>query len=471
MLFIESRFFLFFAAVFAIHWLLRDNRLRQLWLLACSYLFYAAWDWRFLSLILASTLIDYFAALRIDAARDRAIRRRWLALSLAGNLGILGFFKYFNFFSDSLVTLSAWLGAGGISGPTLDIVLPVGISFYTFQTMSYSFDVYFGKLRPTRDMLKVALFVAFFPQLVAGPIMRAKSFMPQLESTRVLPPAELTRGFLVLFLVGFFKKACVSDNLAPYVDRFFEDPGAFVPAAAWTAILFYAVQIYCDFSGYSDMAIACAGLLGYQLIPNFAFPYFAGSIAEFWRRWHMSLSSWLRDYLYIPLGGNRGSRIFTFRNLMITMLLGGLWHGAAWNFVLWGGLHGVALAFHRRWSIATARAGEVLRRALALIGPALTFYWVCVTWIFFRAQNLPDALVTLRSFVLFDARGTGTLPVEPIPIVAGLALLHALARWKVLDRWWRQAPPQAFSVAYGAAWAVALALVAMGARPFIYFQF
>lgn len=470
MLFIESRFFLFFAAVFAIHWLLRGNRLRQLWLLTCSYVFYAAWDWRFLSLILASTLIDYLAALQIDAARDRAARRRWLVLSIAGNLGILGFFKYFNFFTESLAALSSSLGVG-ISQPTLDIVLPVGISFYTFQTMSYSLDVYFGKLRPTRDMLKVALFVAFFPQLVAGPIMRAKGFMPQLASTRIFPPADQTRGFLVLFLVGFFKKACVSDNLAPFVDRFFEDPGAFGAAAAWTAVLFYAVQIYCDFSGYSDMAIACAGLLGYQLILNFAFPYFAGNITDFWRRWHMSLSSWLRDYLYIPLGGSRGSRIFTLRNLMITMLLGGLWHGAAWNFVLWGGLHGVALALHRRWSTATAGAGEFFRRALVVLGPVLTFYWVCVMWIFFRAESLPDAIETLRSFVLFDARGTESLPVDPIPIMVGLALLHALARWKVLDRWWRKAPSEAFSAAYGAAWALALALVAMGARPFIYFQF
>jgi alginate O-acetyltransferase complex protein AlgI len=469
-LFIEPRFFLFLAVVFGVHWLLKTNRPRKLWLLACSYVFYGAWDWRFLSLILASTAIDYVAALRIDAASDRRIRRRWLLLSLGGNLAILGFFKYFNFFTGSLVSLAAWLGAG-ISGPTLDIVLPVGISFYTFQTMSYSLDVYFGRLKPTGRLLDVALFVAFFPQLVAGPIVRAAGFIPQLASKRSFPAAGRVRALLVLFLVGFFKKACVSDNLAPYVDRFFEDPGAFGAFAAWTAVLFYAVQIYCDFSGYSDMAIACAGLLGYQLVLNFAFPYFAGSITEFWRRWHMSLSSWLRDYLYIPLGGSRGGRIFTLRNLMLTMLLGGLWHGAAWNFVLWGGLHGVALAIHRRWSDTMSGAVNLLNRALAVIGPLLTFYWVCITWIFFRAETLPDAIQILRSFVLLDAPGTSSLPIGPIPIMAMLVLLHALAYRKTFDGLWRQARPQLFSAAYGAAWALALALVPMGARPFIYFQF
>ncbi|HSL81392.1 MAG TPA: MBOAT family O-acyltransferase, partial [Thermoanaerobaculia bacterium] len=347
MLFTEPVFFAFFAAVFAVAWLERSHARRKLWLLAASYLFYAGWDWRFLSLIAVSTLVDFGVGLGLARGGRPAARRTLLVASLAVNLGILAVFKYYGFFVESAVGLLSSLGLEP-AARVPEIVLPVGISFYTFQTLSYTIDVYRGKLAPVRSLTDFALFVGFFPQLVAGPIVRAADFLPQLES----PPRWRDVAFrrhLTLFLVGFVKKACVADNLAPFADRVFAAPEVYTALAIWTAVALYAVQIYCDFSGYTDMAIACAGLLGYRLARNFEFPYVASSAADFWRRWHVSLSTWLRDNRYIPLGGSRGSRLATHRNLLLTMLLGGLWHGAAWTFVAWGALHGLALAAHREW--------------------------------------------------------------------------------------------------------------------------
>lgn len=468
MLFIEFRFFVFLGVVLAVHWLLRGNTRRKLWLLGCSYFFYAAWDWRFLSLILISTILDYTTALRMQASDSLAAKRRWLLVSVAGNLSILGFFKYFDFFAGSLADLAGLLGVH-LTHATLSIVLPVGISFYTFQTMSYSLDVYHGKMKPRRNLLDVALFVAFFPQLVAGPIVRARDFLPQLDTLRDKHRVDV-RACLILFLVGFVKKACVADNLSPYVDAYFAEPALYNSLSAWVAILFYAVQIYCDFSGYSDMAIASAGLLGYRLPVNFKAPYLAVGISDFWRRWHISLSSWLRDYLYIPLGGNRCSRPRQYANLMITMLLGGLWHGAAWRFVAWGGLHGVALvAEHegRRRGINWSRLG----RLAAPLGTALTFYWVCITWIFFRAQTFGQAVVALRAFVLFDSPGIESLQPALLGVFTLLAVVHGLAASSTAVHWWRQVPAAAFSAAYGALFALALGMVPTLDKPFIYFQF
>ncbi|MEN8445884.1 MAG: MBOAT family O-acyltransferase, partial [Cyanobacteria bacterium J06555_13] len=348
MIFTELRFLLFFAVVFGIYWSLQRNGWRKAWILLCSYAFYGAWDWRFLSLIIGSTLVDYIVGLQLGKEETApGIRRRWLMLSLVVNLGALAFFKYANFFATSAVGFFGWLGVP-VNSVTLNVVLPVGISFYTFQTLSYSLDIYARRLAPRKSLLDLATFVAFFPQLVAGPIVRASDFLPQLERSRTFSQINV-RACLTLFLTGFFKKACVSDNLAPIVDRFFADPASFDALSAWIGVFSYTTQIYCDFSGYSDMAIACAGLLGYELCINFNFPYFASSVTDFWRRWHISLSTWLKDYLYIPLGGNRGGQLFTYRNLLITMVLGGLWHGAAWTFVVWGALHGGALVVHREW--------------------------------------------------------------------------------------------------------------------------
>jgi len=463
LIFTELRFLGFFVVALAVHWALRGSTARKAWLLVCSYAFYAAWRWEFLSLIVASTLVDYLVGCKLDTTEDRRSRKRWLLLSLTANLGLLGVFKYFNFFVESGVALAGWLGLP-VSETTFAIVLPVGISFYTFQTMSYSIDVYGRKLAPTRNLLDLALFVGFFPQLVAGPIVRARDFLPQLGSPRVFGRVRV-RACLMLFLVGFIKKAAVSDSIAPTVDAYFASPASYDAYSALLGTWLYAVQIYCDFSGYSDMAIGCAGLLGYNLCENFAFPYFACDIQSFWRRWHMSLSSWLRDYLYIPLGGSRGSTPFTYRNLMLTMLLGGLWHGAAWRFVVWGGLHGVALVAHKQWS-------ERLRWRLPwAVGAVVTFWWVCLAWIFFRATDVDTAWTVTKAYVLLDSPGTELLGDRLVWVVAGLGLLHGVAYKRLLGGWAERLPTWGFTTAYAAASALALALIHPHAEAFIYFQF
>lgn len=477
MIFTEFRFFLFFAVVFGVYWALRHNGWRKGWILACSYAFYGAWDWRFLSLIIGSTLVDYVVGLNLVKPQSARAKRNWLMVSLCVNLGALAFFKYANFFADSAAGFFGWAGLP-VNAVTLNIVLPVGISFYTFQTLSYSLDIYAGRLQPRKSLLDLATFVAFFPQLVAGPIVRASDFLPQLDVARSFSQVNV-RACLTLFMVGFFKKACVSDNLAPIVDRYFSAPEAFDALSSWIGVLSYTVQIYCDFSGYSDMAIACAGLLGYELCLNFDFPYFASSITDFWRRWHISLSTWLKDYLYIPLGGNRGNALFTYRNLMLTMVLGGLWHGAAWTFVVWGALHGGALIAHKEWSkfqqnsagfVKSQKGAKAVHR-WSLWGALLTFYWVCITWVFFRAGSFATAMTVIKSFVLLRSPGTQQLSIGILGFIAVLAVLHWLTARQVWTQALAKLPNQLFAVGYGFAAAVILTLVPVGYTAFIYFQF
>jgi alginate O-acetyltransferase complex protein AlgI len=467
-LFTEPVFFVFFAAVFAVAWLERSHARRKLWLLAASYLFYAGWDWRFLSLIAFSTLVDFAVGLALKRAGRAATRRSLLVASLAINLGLLAVFKYYGFFVESAVGLLSALGLEP-AARVPEIVLPVGISFYTFQTLSYTIDVYRGRLSPVRSLTDFALFVGFFPQLVAGPIVRAADFLPQLESRPRWRDVAVRRN-LTLFLVGFVKKACVADNLAPFADRVFAAPEVFTALAIWTAVALYAVQIYCDFSGYTDMAIACAGLLGYRLAPNFEFPYLASSPADFWRRWHVSLSTWLRDYLYIPLGGSRGSRLATHRNLLLTMFLGGLWHGAAWTFVVWGALHGVALAAHREWRRLVAGRVPSLPGGRILAG-ALTLYWILLTWIFFRAQSFGEAAVLARAFLLFQS--PGPLGLDPAFLLVATLLLaaHALGAGRRVEDAVEGLPDWAFASSYGAAGALAVSFLPLRTEAFVYFQF
>jgi alginate O-acetyltransferase complex protein AlgI len=317
--------------------------------------------------------------------------------------------------------------------------------------------------------------------MVAGPIVRASQFLPQLRSIRRFADVD-TRGALVLFLTGFIKKACIADAVAPFVDRYFDAPWNFTAGSAWVAVLFYAIQIYCDFSGYTDMAIATAALLGYQLPVNFRFPYFAANISDFWHRWHISLSSWLRDYLYIPLGGNRGPAWFVYRNIMITMLLGGLWHGGAWTFVIWGGLHGLALVVHRAWSKRRDLLPQVqdMQKRVPPRGPqsfagwlgwVFTIYWVCLAWIFFRAVDLPHAIPALRSFVFLPATGTETLGIWMLWVVAALAFVHWLNSRGTFSTWWKRLPTPVFAAGYGCAFAVVLLFIPPHYAPFIYFQF
>jgi alginate O-acetyltransferase complex protein AlgI len=468
MSFVEFRFLWFFLLVFIVYWAMRDNTARKVWLLFCSYTFYAAWNWKFTFLLLGSTTVDYIVGRMLARCNSRTWRRFWIATSVSANLGVLGLFKYFNFFASSASGLLAWLGLP-TSTSSLNIILPVGISFYTFHSMSYTIDVYRGKQRPISNFIDLALFISFFPPLVAGPIVRAVKFLPQLVSARKFSDVDV-RSAVILFLAGFIKKACIADGVAPIADRYFAHPANFTLTSAWIGVLCYAIQIYCDFSGYTDMAIAAARLVGFQLPNNFWFPYFAQNVSDFWRRWHISLSSWLRDYLYIPLGGNRGPRWFVYRNVMITMLLGGLWHGAAWTFVLWGGLHGTALVIHREWMRLTGGL-EWATRAMRWLAWPITLYAVCVAWVLFRAHDLGGVGTILRQFVLFRGGGSEHFHRWILLVVAGLAFVHWLnsRRWFVEP--WRHWPAPVFAAAYGCTVAVVLLFVPPHYTPFIYFQF
>jgi alginate O-acetyltransferase complex protein AlgI len=468
MSFVEFRFLWFFLLVFVVFWTLRENRSRKIWLLCCSYVFYAAWNWKFCFLLLGSTTVDYVVGRMLARENDPRWRRFWIVTSVTVNLGVLGFFKYFNFFISSASEFLAWLGLP-TSVSSLNIILPVGISFYTFQSMSYTIDVYRRRLAAISSFVDLALFISFFTHLVAGPIMRAAVFLPQLLSARKFAEVDV-RSALLLFLSGFIKKACIADGVAEMADLYFAAPASFTVASAWIGVLCYAIQIYCDFSGYTDMARGCARLLGYELSINFRFPYFAQNVTEFWRRWHISLSTWLRDYLYIPLGGNRGPRWFVYRNIMITMLLGGLWHGAAWTFVIWGALHGIALVVHREWT-RLRNGSERVNAAMGWLAWPLTIYWVCVAWIFFRSHDLDRAATTLNQFVLFRGGGTEHLHRWMALAIVGLALVHWLNYRGWFSESWRRWPAPVFAAAYGCATALVLLFVPPHYTPFIYFQF
>ena len=468
LVFSQPLFIAFFLIVFAIHWGLRGSTARKVWLLAVSYFFYASWDWRFLALIWVSTFVDYVAGRMMARAAPPVSRRFWLITSLVTNLGILGVFKYFDFFATSAARLLTTIGLP-TSEPTLALILPVGISFYTFQTLSYTIDVYRRKVAPVDSPLDFALFVAFFPQLVAGPIVRAAEFLPQLREPRRLGRVDV-RMCLTLFLFGFVKKACIADHVSQVVDVVFALPGDFDSLTIHLAVLLYAVQIYCDFSGYTDMAIGCAGLLGYRLPRNFDFPYLSKNITVFWSRWHISLSTWLRDYLYIPLGGNRGGKWFTYRNLLLTMLLGGLWHGAGWNFVLWGGLHGLALVVHREWRERVDQNSPVVK-IVGWFAPVLCFWWVCSLWVFFRARTFAKAMTISKSWWLFDSPGVGFYPASWWLLLGILFVCHIIMRRGHPQLWVRSIPDWLFASLYGAALATAFAFAARDVEPFIYFQF
>ena len=388
MVFNSLTFLVFFVAVYGLYRIM-PHRGQNMLLLAASYLFYGWWDWRFLGLIALSTAVDYWAGLAIEKAAGHP-RRRKMALwaSIAANLGTLGFFKYYNFFAENMAAALSGLGITVVPG-YLEVVLPVGISFYTFQTMSYTLDVYRGQLAPTKSALNFATFVAYFPQLVAGPIERAARLLPQIERPRSITRQGMETG-IWLIAWGLFKKCAIADNLAVLVDGVFGAEGA-TGGATLMALYAFAFQIYCDFSGYSDIARGVSRMMGIELMVNFNNPYFAQNPSDFWKRWHVSLSTWLRDYLYIPLGGNRKGRSRTYANLALTMLLGGLWHGAAWTFVAWGAFHGALLVGYHAW--AEWRGKEVLRGSA--IGTwarrVATFHLVCLGWLLFRATSMGQA--------------------------------------------------------------------------------
>ena len=469
MLFTEARFFAFFLIVFGVHWALRVHRWRKVWLLLCSYAFYAGWDWRFLTLIWFSTCVDFVVGQGLDQAEDGPARKRWLGVSIAANLGLLGFFKYYNFFAESAADFLRFLGFTP-HDPTLQIILPVGISFYTFQTMSYTIDVYRRKLEPVRDFPDFALFVAFFPQLVAGPIVRAVEFLPQLVTKRVLKRDVPVRAALSLFLWGFIKKACVADHVSQVVDELFANPAAFSTSATWISLALYHVQVYCDFSGYSDMAIASAGLLGYRLPENFSFPFFSGSIGEFWRRWHMSLGRWLKDYMYFPLGGGRVPKWVRLRNVYLVIVACGFWHGAGWKYLSFGFLHATYVAVCQQWGRHPWREG-VLGKVVRATSVPVTTFCLFLGWPIFRSEGYEGTMQIYRTFLGIDPGGPRGVDTGWAWFFVGAAVVH----WVFYKRWLNARltalPDWAFALLYGAAWAAALPWVATGYRPFIYFQF
>jgi alginate O-acetyltransferase complex protein AlgI len=466
MTFAQIEFFVLLAIVLTGYLALPNFRARKLLLLATSLYFYAYWDWRFLGLMLASITLNYLLGIALGSATNRRVRDALLWTGVAISLGTLCVFKYYNFFiisSQGLLQMIGW------NVQTLNVILPIGISFYTFHALSYTIDVYRGELEPTYDPFDFALFITFFPVLVAGPIVRASHFLPQLRTPRVLTWDGAFLGFRQ-FTFGFFKKVLLADTLGSYVDAVFVQAGSYDASTTWLAVISYAVQIYCDFSGYSDMAIGTARIFGFEFPENFNRPYLSRRIDEFWRRWHISLSSWLRDYLYVPLGGNRRGRTRTYINLMLTMLIGGLWHGAAWTFVFWGGVHGLALTVQR--FIDEYRGGKRPAQGLlrSLLGWATTMLIVLIGWVFFRAPDFHHAMLMLQQ-MFWPAPGFHWIQ----PAVVYVLLLCVAVTFLHLTniRWFEARRPDSLATPVILSSLLLLSIVfrPQNFQPFIYFQF
>ena len=473
MVFNSLHFIWFFVAVYALYRVL-PHRAQNWLLLIASYYFYAAWDWRFLFLLLGSTLVDFSCALALERTTALGRRRGLLCLSLGFNLTLLGFFKYFNFFTDNIHVLFGALG-WQVDFVTLRVLLPVGISFYTFVTMSYVIDVYRREIPATRDLLDFGVFVAYFPHLVAGPILRATRLLPQIDSPRRITAEQLRDGAW-LIAWGYFQKVFVADNLAGLANSVFAAGGAPTGINVLLGVYAFAFQIYGDFAGYSNIARGTSKLMGIELVENFRFPYLVRSPQAFWRHWHISLSTWLRDYLYIPLGGSRGSERQTRRNLLITMVLGGLWHGAAWTFVLWGFYHGVLLVAYR--------AGErtaAVRRWLTgpgvfarVVGWFVMFHITCYGWLIFRARSasqiadMTAAVLTRFAPASVDVQG---LLVPLLLYTTPLVLVHACEAWFDDVLVVRKLPVGVRYSVYAATFYLTVLFGNFGGSEFIYFQF
>lgn len=472
MLFTDARFALFFVFCFAVYWLLNRNNHRHYFLLAMSYVFYAAWDYRFLTLIIYATTVAYVAGKLLARTGDGRRRRSILLVAVGLELASLFFFKYFGFVFENV---SAFVGVlfQAPDLPIPDILLPVGISFFTFQAISYIVDVGRGDTHDSSNPLDVALYIAFFPQLVAGPIVRSTDFMPQLAETKIINWEGFIHGVAV-FLLGFCYKAAIADNLALIVDPVYAAPEELSRTALWVATMALHSQIYFDFAGYSWMAIGVALMLGFELPRNFNYPYIARNIRDFWQRWHISLSSWLRDYLYIPLGGSRRGTWRFVCAAMITMILGGIWHGASWNFVLWGLLHGVAIVIYRFRDHIPLVGGRTwgspaVTLALAV---AITQIWVFLLWIPFRADSFADTAYILSVMFGGGTVGERGYPAWMLVLVLLPVIVDAMAGARVERlRKMRPETPFVYGIVAGAAFALMLVLLPLDSSPFIYFRF
>ncbi|HEX7099862.1 MAG TPA: MBOAT family O-acyltransferase [Acidimicrobiia bacterium] len=469
MLFPTIQFAIFFVVVLTANWLLLPHRRQwKLFMLGASWFFYGSWDWRFLFLLIGSTVLNQVAAVLMGRSRDQRSRRLVLGGAVAANLGIIAWFKYYGFFVTSAINFFRTFGID-LPLPLLEITLPVGISFFTFQALSYVIDVYRQKEEPA-PLLDFAVYLAFFPQLVAGPIVRSTEFIPQLY-TRKDPRRVDAAGGFALIVGGLFKKVVVANTLAgAIVDPVFASPSQFTALEVLVGVYGYAVQIYADFSGYTDIAIGAATLMGFTFPDNFNNPYTALSIQDFWRRWHMTLSRWLRDYLYIPLGGNRGTRTRTYRNLMLTMLLGGLWHGAAWTFVIWGGYHGALLAWER-WRSETGRATGPDTPGRRILARLTTFHLVCLGWILFRADSMAR-VGEILSRLLDWGPAPSVTPAVLALVVGGIGVQFIPSDFRVtLVNSFSRLRPAAMTAALAGSLLLLDGLGPEGVAPFIYFQF
>lgn len=483
MLFNSIDFALFLPIVFILYWLVssKNLKLQNSLIVVASYLFYGWWDWRFLSLIFFSTVVDYTVGRKLKAEGNPTKRKALLWISIAVNLGFLGFFKYYNFFLDNFISAFSFFGTE-INASSLNIILPVGISFYTFQTMSYSIDVYKRKLEPTKDFIAFSAFVSFFPQLVAGPIERATNLLPQFYKKRTFDYSEAVDGMRQI-LWGLFKKIVIADNCARYADEIFNNSADYSGSTLVLGAIFFSFQIYGDFSGYSDIAIGTSRLFGFNLMQNFNFPYFSRDIAEFWRRWHISLSTWFRDYLYIPLGGSRGGMWMKIRNTFIIFIVSGFWHGANWTFIAWGTLNAIfflplLLTKSNRNNRKPVAEGRTLPGVKEFFYMVMTFGLIVSAWIFFRASDIGHAISyisgiftpSLFSIPEFQGRGHAIVAIL-------LLLIFVLIEWNGREKHYAirnlgQNKPRPIRWSY-----YALIIFAIGMfmptveSPFIYFQF
>ncbi|MFK7696911.1 MBOAT family O-acyltransferase [Paenibacillus sp. HJGM_3] len=467
MIFSSIDYLVFMVGVIVLLIIIKSGRVKKTILLLSSYYFYSYWDYRFVALMFLMTVVNFFIGKKIEESNQEKGRKLWLLISVFFNLCVLGYFKYYNFFIESANNM---LDSIGVRFSLLDIILPVGISFITFEVMSYTIDIYRKTGKSADSFGDFALLVAFFPHLIAGPILKPSHFLPQLKKEIRIRWVNVEIG-VQIFLFGMLKKVLIADRLALFVDPVFKDSEVYSSFSIWLAVIAYAIQIYCDFSGYTDMAIGSAKCLGFEIPHNFNMPYISRSMTEFWKRWHISLSSWLREYLYISLGGNRKGKVRQLINLSIVMLLGGLWHGASWNFVIWGGLHGIALVAHKLYLEYILRGKEIHTIVYKTWSWLVTVTFVCLTWVFFRSPNIDTAMYIIKKLLFFTPdKGILWIPTSFLLILPLIVVCHIFGKRKkgyaVLKLTTFSGLFVFFFVLLGL-----LFLMPVSFSPFIYFQF